>query len=122
MKTDAIIFKTTKSLPEISNDLRAAASKLRANMDLAPLAPFGYVGIRSADISVALSGPNFILGGPRSWGVQVLVTDNGDEKEVEMIAVGDNFSGKLAHGSFGQMFFELRDSIRRRNVISSMIR
>ena len=122
MKTDTIIFKTSKSLADISNGLRTAASKLRANMDSAQLAPFGYVGIHPADISVALSGPNFVLGGPRSWGVQVLVTDNGDEREVEMIAVGDNFTGKLAHGSFGQMFFELRDSIKRRNVISGMIR
>lgn len=122
MKTDMIIFKTAKSLSEISNGLRAAASKLRANMDSAQLAPFGYVGIHPADISVALSGPNFILGGPRRWGVQVLVTDLGREREVEMIAVGDNFSGKLMNGSFGKMFFELGDSIKRRNIISGMIR
>ncbi len=118
MKTETITVTTTKSISDISNILRNAASKLRANISTAELSPFGYVNFRRGDIEIALSGSNSILGGPRKWGVQVLVIDNGSTREVELTAIGDDFMNKLSRGSFGNAFFELKDGISRANTIA----
>lgn len=122
MKTETIIITTTKTLMEISRNLRSVASHLRADISSAESAPFGNVGIRLADISICLSGSNSILGGPRKWGVQVLVTDTGRIREVELIAVGDNLLNIVSLGSYCNAFFQLGDSIRRRDKIANMIR
>ena len=121
MKTDAITTSTTKSLSEISNGIRQAASKLRAEMCNPTVSPFGDVGFTKADLSVALYGHNSILGGPRHWGVQVIVIDNGDKRNIELVAVGDDTLNKIRFGSFGGPFFQLGDSIDRRDTIKEMI-
>jgi len=120
MKTQTKVVTTAKSLSDISMMIRQVASKLRVEIDKPELSPFGYIGFQSADISIALSGSNFILGGPRKWGVQIMVKDKGSLREIEMVAVGDDFIGKLSNRSFGRPFFQLGDSVDRMNTIARM--
>lgn len=117
MNTDLVSISTQKSLRQIRLDVERAADSLRAHIDEEDFSPYIEYRMYTPDFTTVLTGPNFILGGPRRWGVQIMVKDRGDRREVDLVAVGDTTMGKISFGSFGNPFYQLGDSKKRRDVI-----
>lgn len=102
-KTDSITFKTQKTLGQLADALRQAAQQLKASdlikiEDDDPLAGIGQ-DADQPDIAVALSGKVGFAGGLKHfragaanniWGVQVYVYDLGNERAVELVALGQS--------------------------------
>ena len=103
-KSVPVEFETQKTLPEISEILRQAASNMKANVERLifeddPLGDFDNNA--TPNIAVLLSGNVGILGGfkhlrPGSirggdvWGVQVQVFDEGNRRFVALLALGES--------------------------------
>lgn len=116
MKTDSVSFKTSKSLQEVSNIIRNAASSMKAEitrLDDDPLASPG----QGPDIAVGLSGSNILGFGARGWGMHVYVTDLGSSCAVELIALGDGVMQKMSGGAF----FDMRIGKRHRDKLANML-
>lgn len=98
MKTESMELMTEKTLQEITDILRQAAEKFNASIaqiDKDPLSEFD----QSADIEVVLRGKTGLLGAFKSprpgaanniWAVQVYVTETGDARHIELIALGES--------------------------------
>ena len=121
MKTETITITTTKTLQEISTILRKSATKLRANIATVDHSPFGYVNHKKGNMRIALSGSNYILGRQGNWGAQIVVIDQGLDRDVELTAVGGELNDELSKGSDDKAYFELKDSKKRVDAIAKMI-
>lgn len=119
MKTDAITFSTNRSMQEIVNILREAAGKFRANIEKLEDDPFGAMGGQTPGVAVLMDGQVSLLGmkGARCWGVQIYVSDLGNARSVELVALGDGMGQAFSGGAF----YGLGDSKKKRDQIASMI-
>ena len=117
MKTDAINFNTTKSVQEVVNIIRNAASSMKAEITKLDEDPFGNIGGYVPAIAVGLSGSNILGFGPRGWGMHVYVTDLGSSCEIELIALGDGVMQKMS----GRAFFDLGLGKRHRDKLANML-
>lgn len=117
MKSDSIQFSTNKSIQECANIIRQAAGKLKANMVKINDDPMGGLGGPEPAISVGLEGKNILGFGARGWGVQVFVTDMGNSRAVELIALGDGIMAQMSGGEF----FDLGLGKKQRNKIAEML-
>lgn len=117
MKTDSISFNTTKSVREIANIIRNAASSMKAEITKLDEDPFGGAGGRAPVIAVGMSGSNILGFGARGWGMQIYVTDLGSSRAVELIALGDGVLQKMSGGAF----FDLGMGKRHRDKLASML-
>lgn len=114
VKTDQIEFDTQKDVNQITSILRSINCRVES-LDENPL----NNGPRPA-IAVTLIGqPTFKdslkhAGGATSlWGVEVVVTDLGDRRHIELTALGQSLMGNTAYNKgFGMGFSrEYRDKI-----------
>ena len=117
MKTDTMSFKTTKTLQEISNILRNGASQIKArNVEKLEDDPFGSFG-QAPDIAIGMNGMNPLGFGTRGWGIEVYVTDLGNAREVQMVALGDGVRSKMSGG----YFFDLGIGKKQRDKLAQML-
>ncbi len=114
VKSDSIEFDTQKDINQIRNALSSLRCQAQALNDN-PLA-----GGPQPALAVLLVGePSFTdkfkhAGGATSvWGVQVVVTDLGNRRHVELVALGQNLMGNTAQNKGYGMGFsrEYRDKI-----------
>jgi len=120
MKYDKTSLSTQMSLSEIHTHLLEAAQRLRAEMTNNECsAIINY----SPHISLSMVGKKGFLGvGPRSWRVDIYAIDSGPSRTIELTAVGDQIGAKVKSGfdmynGLPTSFYELKDSIRKRNEI-----
>ena len=119
IKTDIEEFTTRRSLRELSDALRRAISATKAEVEKLEDDPLDTADDIKPDVQVLLSGSNF-MGGPRMWGVQVLLYELGDRRAVQLIAIGEGFgAGVMSYYTGG--YFELRDGKRRRDKILAIL-
>ena len=117
MKTDEIRFTTKRSLQEISNILRNGASQIKArNVEKLEDDPFGSFG-QAPDIAIGMNGMNPLGFGTRGWGIEVYVTDLGNAREVQMVALGDGVRSKMSGG----YFYDLSIGKSQRNKLAQML-
>lgn len=135
MKTDVIEFDTKKDVEQIANALRTFKCQMERLKD-DPLSN----GTPPA-IAVVMCGKATMLdafkhagAGKSEWGVQVIVTDLGNRRHVELIALGESgvkqaFSAYRAtggglfsgYGSLSNQYFNIRHSKDYRDRIAEMI-
>lgn len=124
-KTETAEFKTKKSLRDITQIIRQMASQFKANVqplnDDDPLGGFD----EHADLEVVLSGnigyfeayKHFRMGAANDiWAVQVYVTDMGDQRDVQLIAMGESnllgYAGALNLGASRDRMEKLINALR----------
>jgi len=103
LKTERAEFKTSKSVQEIADILRQASYQMNAQVEQIgnndPLGGFG----EQPDLAVVFSGRLGFFGSFKHhrgnsaldiWGVQIYVYDRGNERGVELVALGEG-------GAFG---------------------
>lgn len=126
LKTERAEFKTSKSVQEIANILRQASYQMKADVEQIgnndPLGGFG----EQPDLAVAFSGRLGLLGGLKHfrgnaandiWGVQIYVYDTGNERGVELVALGEGsalgmFGGGLNLGASREHMEKLLNMLR----------
>ena len=129
IKTDSTELVTDKSLQQIANGIREAASVLNAQVDELNDDTLGKFGDK-CDIEVVLSGnvglfsglKHFRPGGANNiWGVQVFVSDLGDKRHIELIALGEGvFAGGLFSNGAGILNLGVSKD-KRDKIISYLI-
>lgn len=127
--TDTIQFDTKKDLQQIANILRAYGGqieKLDAND------PFGGLGGAQPDIAILVWGNLSFLDGLKhpfaaatsDWGVQVIVTNQGVSRHIELTAIGEKGlleqSWSINYGG-RKRFFKLVSSKEHRDKIAAML-
>ncbi|MBQ8950804.1 MAG: hypothetical protein IJ065_06505 [Eubacterium sp.] len=122
-RDDALEFYTSKSLQEITKEIRNAANSLRATVgaiqeDNDPLS----MNNTRADIEVYLEGTNFMgsFAGGKYWVVQIYVQDEGEKRHVILLAVGDKSLARFIKG--GRNATSLKDGIKKRDLIAARLR
>lgn len=130
MKEDRIELLSKLSLQQIAANLRTAAGELRANVErITDQYDALSFGNNKSDIEVVFVGrPLGIIGGlkhirPGSmnniWAVQVYVTELGNKRHIELIALGE---GVLAGGlSNGSGVLNLGASIEKRDKLATYL-
>lgn len=114
VKTDGIEFDTQKSVDQITSVIRSINCQVERLNDN-PLDS----GPRPALAVLLVGQPGFTdkfkhAGGATSlWGVQVIVTDLGNRRHVELIALGQNLMGNTTYNKGYGMGFsrDYRDKI-----------
>ena len=77
-----------------------------------------FVNVNDYDIAVGMTGSVSPLGiGTASWGIEIYVSDLGNYREVEMIALGDGIMQKMS----GDVYFDMRCGKKRRDAIADML-
>ncbi|MDR1604317.1 MAG: hypothetical protein LBS10_05945 [Gracilibacteraceae bacterium] len=122
MKTDAIEFDTMKNLRQIVSTLQSGKWAIEKLDD-----PFDNVGGSAPDIAVLISGRASVVdafkhfgAGKSEWAVQVIVTDLGNTRHVEMIALGES-GFAAARAGMNNQYFNIRHSKDHRNQIAQML-
>jgi hypothetical protein len=126
MTSDAVEFTTSDSLAVLGRKLQRIASNLKAKVESLESTSGALASFDDhADIEVVLSGrlplnTNF-------WAVQVYVVDQGKQREVQLVAMGQGAFGKLAanYGAAHRGFeggFSLSGSQKRRDQIAAELR
>lgn len=119
MKQDAISFKVSKDLREVTNLLRNIANQLSASVDRItnddPLGGFD----QPTDLEVVLQGKKGFLS-TQEWAVQVYVTDLGNACNIDLVALGDSSFNRFMYGTRNYNI-QLSASIKKRDEIASML-
>lgn len=129
MKTDSVEFSTRRTVQEIANLLRQAAGETKASIEkIGANDPLGGFD-KAAEIEVVLSGQVGFFGGMKHfrpgaanniWAVQAYVTDTGDSRHIELIALGEGpFTGGLSNGAG---VLNLGSSKEKREKIEALLR
>ena len=124
-KVDSIEFSTSKDLQQISLDLRGIANQLRADVDAIeddPIPDFGPKPEISVVLSARLGMKLFGNGGSPNnyWAVQVYVTDLGEERHIELVAIGESATvGIMSQGRIGRAV--MSQSVKFRNRIADVL-
>lgn len=94
MKTEHMNFRTRKTMDQIREGIRRAAAAERADLLALDGDPLG--GVNQPEIAVLLDGVH-PLNRSRRWGVQVYVTELGQERGVELVALGEGTWARALH-------------------------
>ena len=105
MKTDSVQFTSKASVRDLGIRLQQICANLRANTRR--LQTDDAFGVTEApDIGVLAEGKKFMGG---AWAVQILVYDRGNDRFVELIALGDSGFTKFQASMAGDRGY-LRES------------
>lgn len=115
MKFDSYTFQTSRNLAAIIDIIKTASYEFKANIDKLD-DPFSGLGNYSPDVAVIMTGKNRLGAGPRGWGMQIYVTDLGNSRSVELIALGDGILHKMSGGDFFDLGLskKFRDKLERK--------
>lgn len=124
LRTESAEFKTSKSLQEIADILRRASYEMKAEVEQIgnndPLGGFG----NQPDLAVAFCGRLGLFGSFKHyrlnssndiWGVQIFVYEMGNERGVELVALGESasmFNGALNLGASKEHMEKLLSMLR----------
>lgn len=119
MKTSEITLRTTRSVADLGRALQTAFANARAE-SIDPIQS-GSGALSSfddrADIEVVGHGGS-LLGG--MWAVQVYVHDQGDFREVQLVAIGDSGLSRAWHGARNTASLSL--STKKRDLVADALR
>lgn len=118
MKTDAIEFDTQKSIDQITSAIRS----FNCNVDRLESDPLS-TGAKPA-IAVLMWANRSLadtLKHPlwRQWGVQVIVTDLGNRRHIELVALGESALGAAMAQT--QRYFTIAASRYYRDKVAAML-
>ncbi len=127
LKTESMVFKTQKSLQELTELLRQAANQTKARVENVrnddPLGMYDEQPVLSVVLSRRLGtflNLKYFAGSPDLvWAVQVYVYEMNTEREVRLVALGSTLGETILSQGRG---FHLRASRDHMEILSGILR
>lgn len=123
LREDTITFSTQRSVKEIGQTLQVVLARLKSTSIEQISSGSGALEVFDdhADIEIVAQGGEPIMGlSTGSWAVQIYVVDRGMEREIALVALGDNLLTRAWNSIRNSM--SLSKSIKKRDEIADALR